>query len=246
MKMNIKPAFRYQFGSYMRSSGVFFIIMAAVLLVFLVSATYSGDGSSYFGFTGYVFSTSIFMFVIGIVNIRSDVRLCLQYGVSRRSSFVSNLLVLLLVSAILAVAGEVMTSIAKYSTAGNERLIVGDLYQLIYMQENLKGGLSLGQHFQSTLVNISLLICACIGGMFFSLMFWRLNKFWTVIVAVSIPVLMNIIPVGLFRLGVDLEPLLNWIISSPYNFVLFFMLTTIAFVGINWLLLRRADIKGIK
>ena len=114
------------------------------------------------------------------------------------------------------------------------------------MQENLKGGLSLGQHFQSTLVNISLLICACIGGMFFSLMFWRLNKFWTVIVAVSIMVLMNIIPVGLFRLGVDLEPLLNWIISSPYNFVLFFMLTTIAFVGINWLLLRRADIKGIK
>lgn len=246
MRMSIKPAFRYQFGSNMRSIGIFFVIFALALAAFLFFATDNNDGTGYSSFSAYGFIAAIFMFVLGISGVRSDVRLCLQYGVSRRSSFVSNILVLIVVSAILAFAGEIITAIAQTLVAVKENVFVGDIYQIIYLQEGMWGELSFGQHLLSILVNLSLLVCACIGGMFFSLLFWRLNKFWTIVIAVAIPVLLNILPIGLFRLGANIMPLLKWIALSPYNFTLFFLLVAILFAIIDWLLLRKADIKGIR
>ena len=246
MKMNLKPSFRYQFSSFLKGSAVVYVILTIIAAGLMIGTMYvSTDSSTTFSFTGYSITAAIFMFVMGIVNIRSDLRLCLQFGISRRTSFVSELLAILATSFIVAVAGELLTGIVQALSVDNSKLYVADLFQLIYAGDGATA-LTLGQHAMSALLNTSLTFCACIGGMFFSLMFWRLNKLWTIVVAISIPLLINIVPILLYKAGVNLEPLVTWIRSSPINFVLFFLLSAALFVIINWLLLRKANIKEAK
>ncbi len=240
MKMNISPAFKYQFSNFLKNAFVIYLIIIVIIAAFI-----SISGNSKVSFTGYSLTATIFLFVMGIVNIRSDLRLCLQYGVSRRTSFISELLAVLSASAILAIAGELLTGTAQTLWADNSNLFVADIYQLIYVGAEA-ATLTFGQHVLSALVNTSLLFCACLFGMFFSLMFWRLNKVWTIIVAVSIPLLINIVPIILHRMGVNLNPLINWIDSAPFNFIMFFLLTAALFGIIDWLLLRKANIREAK
>ena len=243
MKMNIKPAFRYQFSSFLKGSIVVYLVLIIIVASFMVGTLYiSPDSTSVVSFTGYSITAAIFLFVMGIVNIRGDLRLCLQYGVSRRTTFVSELLAILSASVILAAAGELLTGITQVLSTGNSKFFVADLYQLIYVGPDI-ASLTFSQHLLSTLFNTSLTFCACLFGMLFSLMFWRLNKVCTVIVAISIPVLFNAVPLLLSKAGVDLTPFVNWIASSPFCFVLFFLLLAALFGIIDWLLLRRANIK---
>ncbi|HRW56222.1 MAG TPA: hypothetical protein P5185_00430 [Oscillospiraceae bacterium] len=245
MKMNIKPAFRYQFDVFFKGSAITFLVIMAAIAALMVTSIYISADTTTISFTGYGITAVIFLFIMGIVNIRSDLRLCLQYGVSRRTSFVSEILAVLSVSAILAAAGELLTGIAQAFSAGNSQFLIADLYQLIYVGPDAVS-LSFGQHILSMLLNTSLTFCACLFGMFFSLMFWRLNKVWTVVAAISIPVLINVVPILLSRLGINLILLINWIGASPFNFVLFFLLLAALFGAVNWLLLRRANIKEAK
>ena len=244
MKLNIKPAFRYQFGSFFKGSVIIFLILIVIIAASMIGTVYISDNST-MNFTGYCITSTIFLFVMGIVNIRSDLRLCLQYGVSRRTAFISELLAVLSASVILSVAGELLTGVAQSLSNGSSKLFVADLYQLIYVGPDITS-LTLGQHVLSALFNTSLVFAACLSGMFFSLMFWRLSKVWTIIVAVAIPLLINIVPIILYKAGVNLKPFINWVSSSPFNFVLFCLLIAAMFGIIDWLLLRKANIKEAK
>jgi len=245
MKMHLKSAFRYQFKSALKSAIIFCLIMLAILAVFSILAV-GGYEESRATFVGYGFSAAIFMFVIGIVSIRSDLRLCLQLGISRRSAFVSEIFALLALSAALAVVGELITGAAQAAvlTAPSKHVFVGDLYQMMYLQN---GFLQLGffQHILSALCNIGLIWATCLFGMFFSLMFWRLNKAWTVIVAISIPILLNVVPWLLAKAGFDPAPFFTWMLRSPFFYILTCLVIAVFIGVINWLLLRRANIKAV-
>ncbi|MFB0920751.1 MAG: hypothetical protein QMB62_07700, partial [Oscillospiraceae bacterium] len=220
MKMNFKPAFRYQFGNYIRGSVVVFLIIFLIVSVALVFSLSFDAGSSNISVSGYSFAAIVFLFVMGIVSIRNDLRLCLQFGVSRRTAFLSELLAVMAVSVIIVAAGELLNGIARLLIADNEHFFVGDFYQIIYLK-NTSATLTFAQHAQSALMNFSLVLSACLSGMFFSLLFWRLSRTWTIIVAVAIPLLINLVPVALYRLGVNLKPFILWLASSPYYLVLF-------------------------
>ena len=246
MKMNIKPAFRYQFSSFLKGSAVIYLILMVVVAAIMIGTMrISTDSTSTISFTGFSITATIYLFVMGIVEIRNDLRLCLQCGISRRTAFISELMAVLAASVILPIAGELLTGIAQAISANNSRLFVADLYQLIYVGADTTS-LTLSQHVLSALFNTSLMFAAYLGGMFFSLMFWRLNRLWTIVVGISIPVLINLIPNVLVWLGVDLTPFINWISSSVGCFVLFFALFAVLVGIIDWLLLRRANIKEAK
>ena len=245
MRMNLKPTFRYQFINCMKAAAIVYPILIIIVAAFLISAlTISADSSSYYSFTGYCFTTTIFMFVIGVTFIRSDLRLCLQFGVSRRTTFVSELLAVLTASLVLAVAGEILIGTAQAFSAANKNFFFADIYQLFYLEGESK--LTFIQHIISALFSTSLMFASCLLGMFFSLMFWRLNKFWTVVAAISIPLLINGIPALLYKAGVDFTPFINWLSYSPFNFMLFFILIAALIGIINWLILRNANIKAAK
>lgn len=244
MKMNLGPAYRYQFKSLLKGSAVFYLIMAVIITAFLaVTVNFGGSSSTNFG--GYGISVAIYMFVIGIVYIRSDLRLCLQFGVSRRTAFLSEMLSLLSISALLAIAGELVTALIQAVASGNPNIFVFDFYQLIYLGTD-RVLTTFGQHIMSALTNTSLFFCACTVGIFFSLLFWRLNKLWTIVVAILIPFAINGVPYLLIKLGVDFKPFFAWIASSPFCFILTCLVIAAAAAVIDWLLLRRANIKAAK
>lgn len=246
MKLNIRPAYRYQFGGFLKSAAVFYLIMMAIITVFLISASRLGRNSySYTNFTAYSIATAVFMFVLGIVNIRSDLRLCLQLGVSRRTVFISAIAAVISVSLVLGATGELLTGVTQAAARSIPNCYVSDLYQLIYLGSP-EVALTLVQRILSALFNASLFIGACFFGMFFSLMFWRLNKLWTIIAAIAIPFVLNGGPALLVKLGVDLNPFVEWTVSSPFNFILICLAGAAFFAIIDWLLLRRANIKATK
>ncbi len=245
MKMNLKPAFRYQFNNYIRGSVVVFLIIFLIVSVAMVFSLSFDNGSSNISVSGYSFAAIVFLFVMGIVSIRNDLRLCLQFGVSRRTAFLSELLAVLSVSAVIVVVGELLNGAAMLFLAGNEHFFVGDFYQIIYLRDT-SSVLTLAQHAQSALMNFSLVLSACLFGMFFSLMFWRLSRTWTIIVAVAIPLLLNLVPAALYKLGVNFQPFILWLAASPYYLVLFALALAAFFGIINWLLLRNANIKEAK
>lgn len=241
MNMNIKPAFRFQFGAFLKGAIVMFLIMAAIMTAFM-SLTVGVDSQTVvMSFSGYGFATMIFMFVMGIVNIRSDLRISLQFGVSRRTSFICEVLAALSTSVLLAVAGEALNGIAQAISAEKSNFFVADLYQLIYIGTNTPR-LSAGQHIMSILFNTGFALSVCLVGMFFSLMFWRLNKFWTVVAALCIPVVINGGPIILYRLGFDMVAFGRWLAASPINFMFCFAIGGIIAGTIDWMLLRKANI----
>lgn len=246
MKMNFKPALRYQFPNILKGTAVFYLAIVLISSVIMVSSmSISDQSTTTVSFSAYGFAAAICLFVMGVTSIRSDLRLCLQFGVSRRTAFVSELLSTACVSAVLAAAGELMTGVSQMLTAGNPRYFTADLYQLLFLGTH-KMTLSFSQHIQSAMVNAGLMFAFCLAGMFFSLLFWRLNRLWTVVAAISIPLLINGVPILVYKAGVDLRPFLSWLLSSPFCFVLFWLLLAGLLCVINWLLLRRANVKAAK
>ena len=79
-------------------------------------------------------------------------------------------------------------------------------------------------------------------GSLFSLAFWRLKKVGTLLLALSIPLLLNLLPWLCEYAGLSLTPLLIWMLADVFHFVLLMVLllvlTTLGGAG----LLRRADI----
>jgi hypothetical protein len=184
--MNMMPSFRYRFADFLRGSAVFLAIYILVTAGIAVSCLAFDNGTV--GFSGYEISTCITVFVFGIVNAREDLRLGIQNGVSRRSVFYGTLLAAILVTLLLAAFGEVLTTAVQALTAGNTCMAVSGLYQILFAADTDWVSAPFGLHLASAAFIFPLLIGANLIGRFISLMFFRLNKLWTVIVAVGAPI----------------------------------------------------------
>ena len=91
MSMNLKPAIRYQLREYLISCLVFWAINALLIGIgFLVLSLNLGSGDrSGYTYNGYGFACAIFFLVFGLILPRQAIRLCVQMGVSRRTTFLS-------------------------------------------------------------------------------------------------------------------------------------------------------------
>ncbi|MEA5038868.1 MAG: hypothetical protein VB086_03425 [Clostridiaceae bacterium] len=246
MHMNLKPAFRYQFRDYLKGTGVFFLVMVVIFAASVIGARYSHGNVSFFGIS---MATAICLFILGIATPRSNLRLCVQFGVSRRTAFISLLLAVLADIVILSLAGELLLYVGQSVGASIGNLSFRDLYQMLYLGTHPMF-LSISQHIMSVLLNSSLTLLLFVFGMFFTFLFWRLNKIWTIIVAVAIPLLINVIPAILYKLGSSFpaigqffRALQSVFTSSVWNLMALFLLLSVILAGIDWLLIRLANIK---
>lgn len=253
--INLRPSFRYRFHDSLRGMGIFFGIM--VIITALVTGSYIwtcrhfGGETSSVTFSAYGFAATVALFVSGIACIREDLRVGIQHGISRRTSFVATLLSTVLISLILSVAGELLMAGAQAISANYNNLRIADMYQMMYTDWQ-QGGLNFVQHLDSVVINFATFLLANMIGMLISLVFYRLNRAWTIIVAVGVPVfvfivlpiLMSIyVPDALLRL---MASTMEWIMSSPWYLVLFLAVCAVVAAAINWLLIRRAPIKAAK
>lgn len=246
MTMNFWPAFRYHFKEHLKSSGIFYGINVCIVIASFFVCFFTGGSMSY---SGYGVACAIFLLVVGIVVPRQDLRLCIQLGVSRRTAFLSGLASVLVNSTLLAAAGELLLGIASRASLANVHLSFADLYQISYLESLLT--LNAGQHLIGLLLNLFLMFCLFSIGLLLTFLFWRLNKAWTIVVAVLIPVLVCVIPAFSVRLSLTfpafnrfLSTLGSWLSASPWHSMLLCILISALFCAVGWLLVRRVNIRA--
>lgn len=245
MKMNLKPALRFQFTDLMKSSLAFLATIAAITVCIpLIQYLVGGRGAVSMG--GYVVIAAIYLFVVGIVAPRGYLRMDIQMGVSRATSFTAQLITTVLVSLALSLVGELISTVVQLFTKNSSMFFV-DLFQMMY---NDGEPLSFGGHMLSICFNTCICVFAYISGMFYTLLFWRLNKFWTVVAALALVLLANL------GLNADVfAPIMPWlgrmataffeaVTRGPAALMIFFLVCAAILAFIEWLLLRRAYIRA--
>ena len=214
----------------------------------------AGETAVESSFNGYSIAVGMFGLILGMVGLRENQRVLNQNGVSRRSAFLADVAALA-VAALLVAAGVSIIMGAYQAVLGGEgRLLITDLYQMIY--EPSSAGAGLGALARGAVFSTAVGWMLAALGQFCSALYWRLNKFWTILVSVAVPL----------ALIFGSAPLVSWmdttsagqaavealaafgrfLAASPWNAAAVLLILGAAFFALSWLLVRRAMIRPAK
>ena len=242
--MRLNPAIRCQVRDYAIAHSVFLGVHLILLLVFAILASTLRETE--FFYSGYATSCFGYLFVFGIIMPRQVVRLCAQFGVSRRTAFLSLFPAAALSILFLSVAGEVFRGLGCLVTDFSATpMVVTDLYAQLYLDGLTR--FSLGQHSLSVLFHVVWMLCLFAAGLFLTFLFWRLRKTGCIIAALSLAaVLLGIPSLAAFTptLFAPVASLLARAATSPWWAIALALALTVLFSLVGWLLIRRTNIRG--
>lgn len=255
--MRFRPSFEYTIKDAVKSAGIFLLVICCLLLLIPLITTSSQDDVMFFSV--FTFSACIFSFVSGIVSIREYLRLGIQHGISRRTTFLSLVLASLLQALLLSLAGEILLTLGQmlWTNPGSplyqEGLYYVDLYQLFYANEDFFSSLSLLQHLEAISFQSCTFLATQAVGALISLAFYRLNKVGKLVLAIGGPVLLFNIPSWLMMLLPADSSFIQWVTNlftwmglSSWNWALFSIIAAVVLFAFDWLLCRRASITPAK
>lgn len=244
--MSIKTTFHYKFSSLIKSAFIFFGVLSFILLAMTIWIGFfqrNHTGTSSF-FSGYTLGASIMMLVVGICSIREDLRMFIQNGFGRKTTYITEFLVAIAISAVIALGGELFLILGGAVASSFPDLYISDLYPLLYAGGS--SSLTLAQHMSSMALTVSLLTMMFLGGMFFSLLFYILSKKWTIAVAIALPLsVFGVLPGIVLRFSRQALALADFAGQSSWNLCLIFLIIAMPVAGINWVLTRRIHIRGL-
>lgn len=247
--INLLPIFRYRLKSSFMSVCIFYGIMLLLNVLFAVSVIGFSGNASGGSLSSYTFSASIMTFVLGICSVREDLRLSIQHGVSRKTGFIAGICSALCIGLSLALAGQLLLGVSQFALRDSDSFYITDIFQMLYLN-NFIGQLNFSQHVQGAFFGFSVLVCAHMAGTLISLVFYRLNKIWTVIVAVGAPAFFIIgLPLLVYKtalwriIGEPMQAFYKWFIKSPFSAFIFFLALAAVLSLFSYLLIRRAPVK---
>ena len=253
MNARFGRALRYVAGNYLRSVGVLCLVMALIPPVMLAIAYFlGGRTASTTSFNGYSLAVGVFGLALGIVGLRENQRVLNQNGVSRRSAFLADMAALAAASALVAAGSTVIMGAYQAVLDGEGRVLITDIYQLLYEP----AGRSPGNLVRGAVLSTAMGWMLAALGQLCSALYWRLNRFWTVVLSAAMPL----------ALIFGSVPLINWmgstsagqaaaralaacgrfLMTSPWNLAAVLLVLGAAGFGLSWLLLRRANIRAAK
>ena len=237
MNTRFGRAFRYEVRNYFRAVAILWLVMALIPAAMLAITYFlAGETAMEGSFNGYSIAVGMF----GLV--------------SRRSAFLAEVAALA-VAAVLVAAG-VTVIMGAYQTVlgGQGRLLITDLYQVIY--EGPSAGAGIGGLVRGAIFSAAVGWMLAALGQFCSALYWRLNKFWTILISVTVPLVLIFGSVPLIswlgttsagRAAVEaLAAFGQFLAASPWNAAAVLLAMGAAFFALSWLLLRRAMIRPAK
>ena len=133
MNTRFGRAFRYEIQNYFRAVAVLWLVMALIPAAMMALAYFlAGETAMESSFNGYSLAVGTFGLVLGMVGLRENQRVLNQNGVSRRSAFLADVAALAVAALLVAVGVSVIMGIYRAVLGGGARLLITDLYQLIY------------------------------------------------------------------------------------------------------------------
>ena len=242
-KLNIMPALTYNLRQSMRGALWFAGSVAAIMLGLIVLQAAVIDGVISTTFSGLEFGGFITCFIIGIVSIRESLRLFLQNGISRRTVAVSFFLDSIAMSLAFAIAGSILLAIfGRIVTAMDINASLINTYSMFI--ENDTNTRTVIHSMSSMLFSFTIYFLAMHLGQLISLIYYRLNRLFKVLVSILGGMLLFIgFPLNLLRFDIVLtKSFIDWLISGPGPVMLVFVVMAIVFSLLAWLLIRRAPL----
>ena len=248
-------AFRYEMRNYFRAVAVLWLVMALLPAAILALAYFlAGETAMESSFNGYSMAVGMFGLILGMVGLRENQRVLNQNGVSRRSAFLADVAALAVAALLVAVGVSVIMGAYQAALGSAGRLLITDLYQLIY--EPSSNGVNPGALVRGAVFSAVAGWMLAALGQFCSALYWRLNKFWTILISVTVPLVLIFGSVPLIswlgttsagRAAVEaLAAFGQFLAASPWNAAAVLLAMGAAFFALSWLLLRRAMIRPAK
>lgn len=249
----IRAAYRYQLADHKKSILIFYCVIFALLaMMFVGTVTVStSSGDSIVG--GMDAATPIFLFIAGLCTFKEPFYMLLQNGISRKSIFLSRLLVVLTISCAMAAVDKIVLLTGKAISLLNGSFRCVSLYEEIYILQPFHGSPVL-LHLHIFLFDFLMYFMFAAVGYLISLLFYRLNKAGKIAVGAGVPVMLFIVlPIVdavyfnlkiTYTYGRFMDTVLGISSVNPYAAMLTFAVSSVIFGAFTWLLLRRAPVKA--
>ena len=255
MKTRFIRAFQYEMKNYFRAVAVLWLVMALLPAAMLALAyVLAGETAMESSFNGYSMAVGMFGLILGMVGLRENQRVLNQNGVSRRSAFLADVAALAVAAVLVAVGVSVIMGAYQAVLGSEGRLLITDLYQLIY--EPSSNGVNPGALARGAVLSTVMGWMLAALGQFCSALYWRLNKFWTILISVTVPLVLIFGSVPLLtwldttsagHAAVEaLAAFGRFVAASPWNAAAVLLAMGAVFFTVTWLLLRRAMIRPAK
>lgn len=247
--MRFLPVFKYRIKDSMYSMAIVILVMIIITaLCFFGIITFGqitrtdNSGEVIMESTTMNFSmpVAIFMFVLAIVSIREDMRLGIQNGAGRGTVFLANTACMLVTALVMNIAFFLVTAVWNQFDTG---VYIVDFFGALYTGEPFFESLDNLAVSSAVLLALSVFLSAL--GTFTSLMYWRLNKFgkWAVSIGFGAAVILFVDVIIRYEVVAKaLGRFLDWLILTPWNTVLCFVVLSVVFYAFARLLVRRNSI----
>lgn len=241
--MRFAPVFKYRMRDCAISMLMIIAVMIALTLLVQVGVLAFGQFTPEDGFEettstmNFTMPYAIFMFIFGIISIREDLRLGIQNGASRGTSFLANLSCIAATSLLLALSGVAFYLVWNALDTG---VILIDFYSMMYLGNFTPT--ELGDIFMSAVMTFVMSMSLAGVGCFISLMYWRLSKLGKWIVTLGFgAVLVLVVNAGvrLGWLGKAVGSFARFVVEDPWNLNIVFIAVAVAFYAFARLLVRR-------
>ena len=244
--MRFAPVFKYRMRDCMTSMAVVIVIMIALtVLCYFGIVTFGqiersdGSGEIVMESTTMNFGmpVAIFMFVLSIVSIREDMRLGIQNGAGRGTTFAANTACMLITAVVINLVFFLLTLLWNQLGTG---VYIVDVFGALYYGEPFLA--RTGELLVSSTALLALSVFLAALGSFTSLMYWRLNKFgkWAVSLGFGAVIILFTSVVIRFRaVALTLGRFLDWLFATPWNLTLASVVLAAAFFVFARLLVRR-------
>ena len=257
MIMNSKSVYKYQLNDIKKPILVFDLVIACIfVLIFLSTGTKLltinsleiGPGSV----SGLELASVIFLFVGGLNMFRETFRLSMQNGVSRKSIWSGTVLSFLTVGGGMALI-DTVTRLVGVNFASRYNVEFQGLYDLLCADRSAKNSM-IQNAFEGFLLNFCFYMAALAIGYFITVGYYRMNKIAKIIVSIGVPGLyIFVLPFAdllLFK-GTLTNAIVKAILFSfggtngdnPYFAMGSGLLISAVFLGLTYLMVRRAPIK---
>ncbi len=228
--MKLKAAVKYQLWEARFSVLLFYSIIFAIIIFFSILSRFSNSAAS-----GMEWTTSIFLFVAGIVTFSTEFKLYMQNGLSRKllsqSMLVTFVLGCLIILAADALVPLICMMLKLDYTSATKQLFpnfgIVPRYFLHYCD----------------------LVFMSYAGYFIGALYYRMNKMLTIIVSIVAPIFLIILITG-FNISiateeavVNINSLFTFIGQTPVHLGIFLLILAALFAFLSHLLTKKAYIK---
>lgn len=260
--MNSKSVYKYQLNDFKKSIMVFYLVIACVFvliffsigtMLFTINFEVSESERSVFRISSLEFASIIFLFVGGLNTFREAFRLSMQNGVSRKSIWTGTVWTFFTVGGGMALIDTVIRMGLVNLVASRYNVKIQGLYDFLYSERSMHNGM-LQNAFEGFLLNFCLYTAALAIGYFITVAYYRMNKIAKILVSIGVPGLyIFVLPFAdalLFK-GALTNAFVKAILFSfgganggnPYVAMGSGLLISVVFLGLTYLMVRRAPIK---